>query len=83
MASPNPRSRGIGDGLSGLAAVSSRDAWAVGYSDGRNRTLVLHWNGTTKTVRIPYPGDRDALSAVAASSATCIWAVGGGYETRL
>lgn len=46
--SPNP---GISTGrrLSGVAAVSASDAWAVGgYENANNsdRTLILHWNGT-------------------------------------
>ncbi len=35
--------------LLGVAATSSRNAWAVGRYDRyrRDRTLALHWNGTT------------------------------------
>lgn len=48
--SPSPSSRGTGNALSGVGAVSAHDAWAVGtYVDattGHNDTLMLHWNGT-------------------------------------
>jgi uncharacterized RDD family membrane protein YckC len=35
--------------LSAVAATSAANAWAVGYSGGRNgvtKTLILRWNGT-------------------------------------
>jgi hypothetical protein len=39
------------DGIHGLAVLSSTSAWAVGGDDGNptgpNKTLILHWNGTT------------------------------------
>jgi hypothetical protein len=32
--------------LFGVAAVSAKDAWAVGQSDVASpKTLILHWNG--------------------------------------
>jgi hypothetical protein len=47
FASRNPSS--YEDDLFGVSAVSSADAWAVGYyhtETGAFRTLVLHWDGT-------------------------------------
>jgi hypothetical protein len=61
--------------LSGVAAVSARDAWAVG-STGAG-TLIVHWNGRAwKRVRSPSPARTSSLSGVAAVSARDAWAVG-------
>jgi hypothetical protein len=71
-----------GASLTGVAAVSQSDAWAVGgYSGGGyqfRRTLILHWNGTRwQRVPGPSPGAQgNELTAVAAVSATDAWAVG-------
>lgn len=84
VASPNPGGS-FGDGLSGVAAVSSSNAWAVGsYSNGAApQTLILHWNGTAwKHVTSPNLTPPNFLSAVAASSATNVWAVGYYGEPR-
>ena len=60
--------------LSGVAATSRSDAWAVG-SDGPG-TLIEHWNGKKWAV-VPSPGGlADALDAVAAISPADAWAVG-------
>lgn len=65
--------------LSGVAAVSESDVWAVGhYSVPAYQTLVEHWDGTTWSV-VPSPNveqiDR-SLFAVAVVSANDVWAVG-------
>jgi hypothetical protein len=80
--------------LQGVAALSAKDVWAVGYagvvtSKGLERlTLTLHWNGTAwKRVTSPNPatyttpaGSVDnALTAVAGSSSRSVWAVGQYY----
>jgi hypothetical protein len=85
QSSPSPGSAGTAfNTLSGVAATSSTNAWAVGsYNNGNGtptQTLILHWNGTAwKQVPSPNPGGRHAavLSGVAATSATNAWAVGG------
>jgi hypothetical protein len=83
VASPSPGS--IGNFLSGVAAVSASNAWAVGgYTSGTGyQTLILHWNGTAwKKVASPSPspsGD-SVLSGVAAVSARNAWAVGHYYS---
>jgi hypothetical protein len=75
--------------MTGVTATSARNAWAVGSDTGQGKTLILHWNGRTwKRVPSPNPGGgpntgvnigpTNALYAVAASSATSAWAVGGG-----
>jgi len=61
--------------LSGVAAVSGRDAWAVG-STGAG-TLIVHWNGRAwKRALSPSPARTSRLSGVAAVSAKDAWAVG-------
>src|SRR5262249_61154849 len=67
--------------LSGAAATSASNAWAVGSYDsgtGRNAGLIERWNGTSwKQVPSPNPGSvNNDLFGVAATSATSAWAVG-------
>lgn len=71
--------------LTGVAALSATNVWAVGSSCSSTnieRTLVLHWNGSTWSVmRSPNVGlYSNSLRQVVALSPTDIWAVGG-YET--
>ncbi len=71
--------------MRGVSAVASNDVWAVGDSikdsgDGVSvsRTLIEHWNGKSWTV-VPAPNvgaGNNSLAAVAARSATDVWAVG-------
>ena len=71
-----------GGRIDGLAALSSRDAWAVGTefgSTGLPRPLILRWDGHrwAHQAAAPVPGYPYAqLLAVAARSATDAWAVG-------
>ena len=77
--SPGPAaSFTINGALSGVAATSAGNAWAVG-SDGNGKTLIVHWNGTAWT-RVPSPSLSGfaSLSGVAATSTTNAWAVGFG-----
>jgi hypothetical protein len=66
--------------LHAVAAVSSRDIWAVGCSGLCNGpgSLILHGNGKTwSRVASPDPGPGlDELTGVSAVSADDIWAVG-------
>jgi hypothetical protein len=69
--------------LNGVAALSATNAWAVGYylnASFVNRPLIEHWDGTRwSVVPSPNPGTGSfSLSAVAALSATDVWAFGGG-----
>lgn len=75
----------LAENLTGLTAVAPNDVWAVGgEGDGvippggtPSSTLIEHWNGTSWTVvTSPSPGTNPSLSAVAARSASDIWAVG-------
>lgn len=70
--------------LTGIAALSSTNIWAVGYFDddaGRRRTLVIHWDGLSWQ-RYPSPNrnaDWNVLNSIAAVSSSNIWAVGYSY----
>jgi hypothetical protein len=91
--SPNPGGSGRTQ-LLGVAATSSKDVWAVGFyqhNGSRDRTLVLHWNGTSWThMSSPNPGTtNNTLRGVAAISSHNAWAVGyhytdtGGFSTLI
>ena len=81
---PSPRpGRGDDDELSGVAALSASDAFAVGnFRDPANRlrNLVVRWNGRSWSLvpspTPPPPARESGLSAVAATSARNAWAVG-------
>ena len=74
--SPSPD----GQHLTGVAATSGRNAWAVGDRPAR-KTVILHWNGTAwRRVPSPTPGRR-RLFGVAATSARNAWAVGSGQHS--
>lgn len=67
--------------LSGVAAVSASDAWAVGlYFPSGNKAihpLAEHYDGTAwSIVTVPQAELRSGLSAVAALSSGNVWAVG-------
>jgi hypothetical protein len=65
--------------LLGVAAVSARNAWAVGeygtkgFGDTSGTSLILHWNGRRWT-RVP--GPPGTLVDITAQSAREAWAVG-------
>jgi hypothetical protein len=78
IASPDLRAE-----LSGVAAISRHDVWLVGYLNTYKHgapgltVLTEHWNGRAWR-RVATPNPRGGLlSAVGASSAHDIWAVGG------
>jgi hypothetical protein len=85
--SPHP---GHASYLSAVRALSSTDAWSVGYYCTSNcgkatevdRSLILHWNGTAwSTVTSPVVGTQDALTSVTALSASNIWAAGTSFSS--
>ncbi len=84
ISSPNA---GPGDNtLYGVAAISTNDVWAVGnsclvkscFSGGTEQTLTEHWNGSSwSIVSSPNVGNSsNVLTAITASSANEIWAIG-------
>ncbi len=68
--------------LLSAAAISDQDVWAVGWHEASftqpMQTLTEHWNGTQwTTISSPNIGtSSNSLAAVAAISATDVWAVG-------
>ena len=83
VASPNPGGHANNNVLTGVTALSSTNAWAVGYYFKQGlayRTLTVHWTGTAwHAVPSPNagtPGKDNFLNAVAATSAGNVWAVG-------
>jgi hypothetical protein len=86
--SPSPARPGFDNELTGVAATSKTNAWAVGYFDTTDKshdaTLTLHWNGTKWTrIPSPSPGASDQLSSVSATSARNAWAVGDSIGTTI
>lgn len=73
---------GTDNGLYGITALSTTNAWAVGvYRDSHNngQILIEHWDGSQWTQVIPQPPNnsyRTNLEAITAVSASNIWAVG-------
>jgi hypothetical protein len=86
MTSPNPGGATQNNDLSSVAVTSATDAWAVGdYDSGTGtRTLALHWDGSAWTqVTTPNLGGSsidDSFTAVGATSASDVWAVGHYYN---
>jgi hypothetical protein len=84
QASPSPGNDS--NSLTGVAALSSTEAWAVGsyHTNGQSlKTLIEHWNGTAWKVQ-PSPSpvtDNNTLSAVVATSRSNVWAVGNTLST--
>ena len=78
----NPGGPNRENSLTGVAAVSAHDIWAVGtYDNGTtDRTLIEHWNGSVwKVVPSPNlggPSGENLLAGVVATSASNAWAVG-------
>jgi hypothetical protein len=77
--SPTPSPAGA---LERVAVVSPTNAWAVGWTGNGTsdfNALIDHWDGKSWNV-VPVPPSVDAdigLNAVAATSASNAWAVGG------
>src|SRR5437764_3736462 len=69
-----------GNYLSGIAAISANNIWAVGYyiNNGSALSLIEYWDGTSwSIVSSPNPGSNDVLHAVARVPGTNqAWAVG-------
>lgn len=81
--SPNP---GEFNTLTGVAALTPSNAWAVGtycvahcsYTSAQTiRSMIVHWSGKAwSRVPSPNPGTDDLLNGVTAISPTDIWAAG-------
>jgi hypothetical protein len=83
---PSP-SRGVQDYLYGVAAISVKNAWAVGMysiqSTGQEKTLIEHWDGSNwAIVSSPNPGMNNVLENVVRIPGTNnLWAVGYTVDT--
>lgn len=78
---------GYGSSVHDVAAVSTRNVWAVGSheaGDGARRAEIVHWNGSRWTwVAAPtYDGD-SRFTSLAVVSAHEIWAVGTTVDDRV
>ena len=85
VASPTPASN---DTLSGVAARSAGDVWAVGTRQDRSgaipidRTLTEHWNGSAwSVVASPNVGGNDNLLNGVSATTGDVWAVGSSEVT--
>ena len=85
VASPSPASN---DTLSGVAARSAGDVWAVGTRQDRSgaipidRTLTEHWNGSAwSVVASPNVGGNDNLLNGVSATTGDVWAVGSSEVT--
>src|SRR5258708_2001779 len=84
VSTPNPaRKKGDYDSLQAVAAVSTSNDWAAGYSGNlsvaADKTLIEHWNGSAwSIVSSPNPTTSQDLYGVAAVSTSDVWAVGFG-----
>ena len=85
VASPSPASN---DTLSGVAARSAGDVWAVGTRQDRSgaipidRTLTEHWNGSAwSVVASPNVGGNDNLLNGVGATSGDVWTVGSSEVT--
>lgn len=79
--SPNPDPGNFYNFLMDVDAVSSADAWAVGYYGHSYRTMVVHWNGQSwQQVTTPNYGGTsnitNELEGVYAIATDNVWAAG-------
>ena len=88
IASANPGSST--NALLSVAALSEKDAWAVGYTSNivavqLGKTLIEHWNGAQwSAITSPSPARTiNALTNVVALSANDVWAIGFTSDTSV
>ncbi|HXJ95410.1 MAG TPA: hypothetical protein VMT20_21415 [Terriglobia bacterium] len=93
---PSPSPTIAGNTLNAVAAVSAREAWAVGFQSDNQlngaRTLTEHWDGARWTVvPSPNPGSTppcqgantgNVVNGVAELSRANVWAVGFSFDCR-
>ena len=59
-----------------ITAISANDVWAVGASRNAKKSRTLHYNGATWKLVPSVSSSEAALSAVAGTASTDVWAVG-------
>lgn len=84
VASPNHGGVGVQNWLTAVNAVTTDDAWAVGYAfaGGSDTTLTMHWDGTRWSI-VPSPNAgtmQDFLYGVSGAGSRDVWAVGNFYD---
>ncbi len=82
--SPSPGANG--NDLSGVAAISAHDVWAVGTTVTSNSAMLIeHWNGSAwSLVNVPNPPNQyDNLVGATAIASNDIWAVGDYYTSSI
>jgi hypothetical protein len=89
---PSPNVGASSNELTGVAAHSGSDVWAVGYRIDASgaipvaKTLWLHWNGTAWSV-VPTPsagtGDNLLAGAIAPAGSSDVWAWGASADGTL
>ncbi len=83
---PGAGGRSAAGRLDAIAALSARDAWAVGHldlaktghSNATSVPLIVHWNGSSWR-QVPLPkvaGSDNELTSIAGTSPDNLWAVG-------
>ena len=81
---PYPKDEPADSYLRAVTAISSKDAWAVGYSVFPNAALIEHWNGKKwSVVSNPYVYNGAELLSITAISRNNIWAGGEGNDAAL
>lgn len=79
ISSPQPQLNAY---LAGVAAIAPNDVWAVGNYIGSPSSFFEHWDGASWTL-IPNPVNQPTkLYAITATSATNVWAVGNGLNSK-
>lgn len=75
---PNGTGYSVSGSLSGVAATSGTNAWAVGQTGfgSSGKPLIVHWNGKAWSSQTAPGGAGADLVGVAATSAGNAWAVG-------
>ncbi|HJT58554.1 MAG TPA: hypothetical protein VJ761_18750 [Ktedonobacteraceae bacterium] len=74
---PSPSPDAQYNQLLGVAALSARDVWAVGYDRNGAEALIEHWNGNSwRVIYGPSFDQGSALYGIAAVNRNDIWAVG-------
>src|SRR5258706_13559452 len=80
----SPSHASVNNDLTAVAAVSSNDIWAAGYTtDGTKQTLIEHWDGTQWSL-IPSPNPGQLLSylyGLTTISSSDVWAVGSFFSS--
>jgi hypothetical protein len=82
---PSPNATRRGNWLNGVAALSTSNVWATGYSEdatGGPKTMTLHWDGAAWAI-VPSPNSGSAGSVLwgaGTDGASGVWAFGHSWD---